>query len=216
MFSILMPIYNGIEFIHESVSSVLAQTCPDWELLVAINGHAQNSTVFQIAQTYEKADPRIKVFDFFQIRGKSNALNALVPHCSYDHVALLDVDDIWHPAKLQTQAPFLRQYDVVGTHCMLFGDIHGALPDIPLGDISNFNFSLVNPIINSSSVIRKQWCHWNDNHIEDYDLWIRLRKRRCRFYNCPEVLVKHRIHKKSAFNSKGHTELVKELLLHHY
>jgi len=45
MISILMPIYNGIEFIEESVSSILNQTYDQWELIIGVNGHPENSPV---------------------------------------------------------------------------------------------------------------------------------------------------------------------------
>ena len=54
MISILIPIYNGIEFIEESVSSVLNQTYEQWELLIGINGHPENSDIYKIAKEYEK------------------------------------------------------------------------------------------------------------------------------------------------------------------
>jgi glycosyltransferase involved in cell wall biosynthesis len=54
MISILIPIYNGIEFIDDSVSSVLSQTYDNWELLLGVNGHPENSDVFQKAKEYEK------------------------------------------------------------------------------------------------------------------------------------------------------------------
>ena len=157
----------------------------------------------------------IKVFDFHQIKGKSNTLNEMIKHCKYDYVALLDVDDIWHDEKLTVQSQMLNHYDVIGSNCVWFGDRAGVVPVIPVEDISNFNFALVNPIINSSSIIRKELCHWNENGIEDYDLWIRLRKQNKRFYNCKAVLVKHRIHTASAFNSKGNDDLVPKLLKLH-
>ena len=47
MISILMPIYNGIEFINESVSSIILQTFGEWELIIGINGHPENSEVFK-------------------------------------------------------------------------------------------------------------------------------------------------------------------------
>ena len=50
MISILIPIYNGVEFIEESVSSVLNQTYDQWELLIGINGHSQDSEVYKIAK----------------------------------------------------------------------------------------------------------------------------------------------------------------------
>ena len=215
MISILIPIYNGIEFIEESVSSVLRQNYDNWELLIGVNGHPQNSETYLIAKEYEKKSTKIMVFDFHQIKGKSNTLNEMVTHCKYNFVALLDVDDIWHDEKLTVQSQMLNHYDVIGSNCVWFGDRAGVVPVIPVEDISNFNFALVNPIINSSSIIRKELCHWNENGIEDYDLWIRLRKQNKRFYNCKAVLVKHRIHTASAFNSKGNDDLVPKLLKLH-
>jgi glycosyltransferase involved in cell wall biosynthesis len=215
MISILIPIYNGIEFIDESVQSVLCQTYSNWELLIGINGHPENSVAFLKAKIYESVDKRIRVFDFHNIKGKSTTLNELLNHCKYNYVALLDVDDIWHYRKLEAQVPFLEYYDVVGSNCVWFGDVNGVVPSIPDKDISNFDFSKTNPIINSSSIIRKQLCYWNENGIEDYDLWIRLRKQNCRFYNCPQIFVKHRIHRESAFNSKGNNDKVPLLLKSH-
>jgi glycosyltransferase involved in cell wall biosynthesis len=268
MISILIPIYNGIEFINESVQSVILQSYTEWELLIGINGHPQNSFVFNIAKKYEKIDNRIKVYDFYTIKGKSNTLNELIKHSKYNYIALLDIDDIWHYKKLEIQSIFLPYFDIVGSNCVWFGNykdiapplslnisnynflkdnliislriiikklLHslfpsyfnisdtnllqfghykGIVPPIPLLNISNYDFVKVNPIINSSSVIKKELCYWNPKFdgVEDYDLWIRLRKQNKLFYNCPEIFVKHRIHKQSAFNAKGNNNKVNHLL----
>ena len=215
MISILMPIYNGIEFIEESVSSIINQTYDQWELIIGINGLPENSDVYKIAKEYEKRSDKIRVYDFYTIKGKSNTLNEMIKYCKYDYVALLDVDDIWHVKKLEIQSKILNNYDVIGSKCIWFGDRPGIVPVIPIEDISNFGFSTVNPIINSSCIIRKELCHWNENGIEDYDLWLRLRKLGKKFFNCKEILVKHRIHTASAFNAKGNDNKVDDLLVSH-
>jgi glycosyltransferase involved in cell wall biosynthesis len=212
MISILIPIYNGIEFINESVTSVLEQSFEDWELIIAINGHTQNSNQYQIAKEYESISDKIRVYDFYNVWGKAETLNSMIPYCKYDYVAILDVDDVWYDNKLQFQKELLGKYDVIGSQCVYFGDLEGIKPTIPLGDISQFDFTKVNPIINSSVVIRKELCCWIENGIEDYELWLRLRRDNKTFYNFNDVLVKHRIHKSSAFNSNGHLEKVQELL----
>jgi translation initiation factor IF-2 len=78
-----------------------------------------------------------------------------------------------------------------------------------------FDFFRINPIINSSCIIRKELCYWNHEWtgVEDYDLWLKLRKQEKTFYNCSELLVKHRIHKTSAFNANGNNNLVDDLKL---
>jgi hypothetical protein len=48
--------------------------------------------------------------------------------------------------------------------------------------------------------------------VEDYDLWLKLRSQKRRFYNCDQLLVKHRLHKASAFNANGNHKLVDALI----
>lgn len=213
MISILVPIYNGIEFIEESIGSILHQTFTDWEVIIGVNGHPENSTVYQIAKEYEKKSNKIRVFDFHTIKGKSNTLNEMLKYCNYDYVALLDVDDAWLPEKLMIQSKYMGEYDVIGTQCVYFGDKDNS-PFIPLGDISDYDFFSVNPVINSSSVIRKSLCFWDGKFdgVEDYNLWLTLRTQNKKFYNCPEVLVKHRIHTSSSFNAQGNNLKVEGLL----
>lgn len=212
--SILMPIYNGIEYIDESVTSVLEQTYDKWELIVGINGHPPDSLVYRMANQYAQVDPRIRVYDMGFTKGKSRALNQMIEYCSYDWIALLDVDDDWLPAKLEKQVPFLDRFDVVGTKCVYFGDLEGTVPRIPVGDISVFDFKQVNPVINSSSIIRKTLASWNPKYdgVEDYDLWIRLRRDNRQFYNMDEVMVRHRVHQTSAFNSQDQRSKLAEIL----
>jgi glycosyltransferase involved in cell wall biosynthesis len=193
------------------VSSIISQTLEEWELIIGINGHPPLSDVYLKAKQYELQNPKIRVLDLADIKGKSNALNVMIQYCNYNYVALLDVDDIWHPRKLEMQQYYLNVYDVIGTKCVYFGDIENVVPQIPEGDLASFDFFSVNPIINSSVLIRKELCRWVENGIEDYDMWLRLKKQGCNFYNLREVLVKHRIHKKSAFNAQGNHLKVDEL-----
>lgn len=213
MISILMPIYNGIEFIDDSVMSVLSQTYDKWELVIGVNGHPLMSNVFLTAKKYEEIDTRIKVYDMYDIKGKSNALNKMLEYTNYNYIAILDVDDIWYNKKIEIQIHYIINYDVVGTYCEYFGEQTG-IPYIPGGSLETFNFGRLNPIINSSAIIRKDLCYWDSKWwgIEDYDLWLRLHKLNKKLYNVPIVLVKHRIHKQSAFNAKGNNNDVKTLL----
>lgn len=211
MISILMPIYNGIEFIGESVPTILYQTYKEWELIIGINGHPKDSDVYKEAKKWEKKDERIKVFDFYEIKGKAEALNEMIKYCKYDWVSLLDVDDKWLPKKLEAQERFMYYNDVIGTQCKYFGDLN-TIPNIPLGDLSTFNFFNFNPIINSSCLLKKELCNWDGSlNLEDYDLWLKLWKEGKKFYNVNEIQVLHRIHNDSAFNAKGNNLKVNDL-----
>ena len=195
--SILMPVYNGLEFIQDSISSVKQQTYTNWDLIIGINGHPVNSEVYKIAKQYECEN--IKVIDISETKGISTTLNEMLKYSKANYIALLDVDDIWLPNKLQSQIPFITKgFDVIGTICKYFGD-KDCYPSIPVGNISKFNFLIVNPIINSSAIIKKELCYWNYIYdgVQDYDLWLRLWKQNKTFYNVEECHVLHRCHSNS-------------------
>jgi glycosyltransferase involved in cell wall biosynthesis len=81
MISILMPIYNGIEFISDSIISIINQSFGEWELIIGVNGHSPMSQVYLTAKEYELMFKKIRVFDLSDINGKSNALNVMVQYC---------------------------------------------------------------------------------------------------------------------------------------
>jgi hypothetical protein len=206
--SVLIPIYNGVEFLRESLASIESQTFEDYEVLIGINGWPANSDVFQMAKAIVAASEDVRVLDLPDAKGKSAALNAMVKEARGSWIALLDVDDLWHPKKLEIQMQHKDSADVVGTAGAYFGE-RGGQPFIPLGDISDEDFWRVNPLLNSSVVLRKELAAWNPENriLEDYELWLRLRytprSTPLRFWNCPEVLLKHRVHKESYFNNNN-------------
>ena len=213
MISILIPIYNGIEFLNEAIESVLNQTFNEWEVIIGVNGHPPNSDVFKTAKTFES--DKVNVFDLMNVKGKPNALNKMLEYCNYNWISLLDVDDKWLPDKLEMQIPYMKDFDIIGTRCKYF-EGGNVSPPLPVGDISTFNFFLVNPIINSSCLLKKELCYWDpkNNFLNDYDLWLLLRKQNKKFFNVNKICVLHRIHAESAFNNSN-SKYVKSLLLKH-
>jgi teichuronic acid biosynthesis glycosyltransferase TuaG len=212
LISIFMALYNGVEFLEESLYSILKQSYTNWELIIGINGHPNDSLVIikindivkKVTNEYDdNVKQKIRII-YYNTQGKPATLNKMIEDCNGEYIAILDVDDYWLPKKLEKQIPFLFNYDVIGTQCRYFGRYFHS-PNIPFGDLTNYDFiSNGNPIINSSSLIRKELCKWNENemHFDDYDLWLELSKNNKKFYNINEILCMHRIHSESAFNSK--------------
>jgi len=122
--SILMPIYTGVEFLKDSISSILSQTYENWELTIGVYGYPKFGKVYQsvlniVSSINDTQRKKITVIDLYPIKNKSNALHDILtcytsPHSS--HIALLDVHDIWEPNKLLIQLPYLGHFDVVGTN----------------------------------------------------------------------------------------------------
>lgn len=206
MISILIPVYNGIEFIQECISSVKNQSFTDWEVIIGINGHPPKSLVYLIAKQF--ASDKIHVYDLPEYNNKCDTMNRLITLAKYDWIATLDVDDIWLPNKLLHQVHFMDKYDVIGTNMKYFGDWNHTTK-IPLGDISKFDFISVNPVVSSSALIKKELCQWfykpyaTYSILIDYSLWLKLWKQGRKFYNVPSIEVLHRIHSTSAHNTKN-------------
>ena len=57
--TIVMPAYRAERYIGEAVASVLAQTCPDWELLVVVDASPDESAA--AAEKAAAEDPRVRI-----------------------------------------------------------------------------------------------------------------------------------------------------------
>lgn len=57
--SLVTPVYNGAEHLHESIESVLAQTYQNWEYLIVDN--CSTDRTLEIAQSYAARDSRIQI-----------------------------------------------------------------------------------------------------------------------------------------------------------
>jgi len=226
--SILTTVYNGWEFLEECAKSIYCQKSEydgvevQWEWLIGINGHGVGGGPAMVAAAAAARGPHTRVKNLSQVRGRVEALEELRTHCSpkSEWIAILDCDDVWAPDKLILQAITLSKasaaapIDVIGTFCEYFGE-RGGGPTLPGGWIPFERIVQSNPIINSSVLIRRELATWEDRcGLEDYDLWLRLAKGGKRFFNIPHVLVRHRIHSDSAFNS-GEKQRLPELLAFH-
>ena len=205
--SVIIPLYNGVEYLEECVRSVIAQTFTDWEILIGINGHGYDGgEVATIAREIAALDSRIKVFiQPPPLKGKIESSHGLVLKSRADWICMLDCDDKWEPTKLEKQIEasktVAKNAAVIGSFCHYFGDLTGIVP-VPAGLIHPSQLEKGNPVVNSSAMIQREYCMWKDEDLEDYSLWMNISLQGKDLYNVPELLAWHRIHKTSAFNSK--------------
>ena len=50
--SMIIPVYNGANYLREAIDSALAQTCPDCEVLVINDGSTDNGATEAVALSY--------------------------------------------------------------------------------------------------------------------------------------------------------------------
>lgn len=210
MINVLMALHNGVEFLEQSFRSLKSQTISEWSLLIGINGHSQSSNIFTQVENVIQGNSRVLVLDLNEINGKSQALNRMAQVCSERWVAVLDVDDYWHPTKLERQVSFMRDYDVIGTLGTYCGDRSHQIP-VKSGEITLQDLRSVNMIINSSAILKREHAWWDPDFegVEDYDLWARLALKECKMYNVPQYLTWHRLHIRSSFNTQSFDDKIK-------
>ena len=87
-FSIIIPTYNRVAFLPKAIESVLAQTYPDWELIIVDDGSTDNT--HEVVSLY--TDERI-TYIYQENAERSAARNNGIVHAKGEYVCFLDSDD---------------------------------------------------------------------------------------------------------------------------
>jgi|LauGreDrversion4_2_1035121.scaffolds.fasta_scaffold18616_2 glycosyltransferase involved in cell wall biosynthesis len=99
--SVVIPTFNRVEQTRRAVQSVLAQTYPNFEVIVIDDGSDDPSALkASLAGLHDK---RIRFHELEINRGANYARNIGISLSSGNYVAFLDSDDEWLPNKLASQ-----------------------------------------------------------------------------------------------------------------
>jgi glycosyltransferase involved in cell wall biosynthesis len=109
--SLIMTVYNRERYVETAIKSVLAQTQPDFELLIWDDGSSDRS--LQIAYDYAHIDRRIRVFAA-KHRGRVQSLRQAHDQAQGTYVAWMDSDDWLAPTALAETEAILDQRPEVG------------------------------------------------------------------------------------------------------
>ena len=96
--SVIVPVYNVLPYLQESLDSLLVQTYPLMEILIIDDGSTDGSGA--VCDAYQEKDPRIHVIHQSN-KGLSAARNAGLDRMTGDLVAFLDSDDTFLPEMIR-------------------------------------------------------------------------------------------------------------------
>ena len=105
--SIIIPVYNGKNYMKEAIDSALAQTYQNIEIIVVNDGSTDNGATRKIAESYGN---KIKYFEK-ENGGVSTALNLAIEKMSGDYFSWLSHDDRYYKNKIESQIEYLKKYD---------------------------------------------------------------------------------------------------------
>ena len=106
--SVIIPTFNGAEFLGRALRSAFAQTYTDYEVVIADDGSTDDTR--ELLRPWE---PKI-VYAYQPHRGVSSARNLAISKATGEYLAYLDSDDMWYPDKLERNVAFLDQHPEYG------------------------------------------------------------------------------------------------------
>lgn len=199
LISVVMPVFNGANFLSQAIESILKQTNSNFEFIIIDDGSTDNSA--QIIQQFQKSDERI-VFISRENQGLSKSLNEGIDLASGVWIARMDADDISTLDRFEKQLAWLEQTgaDICGSWIECFGDVSSIIYRHPETDSGIkmgllFGSLLAHPtVIVKASIIKEIRYDDSWNKAEDYELWTRMALRGVKMTNFPQVLLRYRVH----------------------
>ncbi|MGL4880200.1 MAG: glycosyltransferase family 2 protein [Waterburya sp.] len=109
--TVVIPAYNAIRYLAETMDTVLSQTYQDFEVLI-VNDGSTDETPNWVNQLSEK-EPKVRMISQVN-KGLAAARNTGIKESEGEYIAILDADDLWEPTKLQKQVDCLDKNPKAG------------------------------------------------------------------------------------------------------
>ena len=204
MVSIVIPVYNGVNYMQEAIDSALAQTYENCEVIVVNDGSTDNTE--EVALSY---GDRIRYFKK-ENGGVASALNLAIQEMKGEYFSWLSHDDIYYPYKVERQikalceakdmrAPLYSGFDILW---MEEGKKTSLPPEYRFGKTERENglFSVLFGLIHGCSMLIHK-SHFErvgvfDESLitsQDYDMWFRIFRGQKIVY-VEEALITSRTH----------------------
>lgn len=206
--SIVIPVYNGSNYVEEAIKSAINQTYKNIEIIVVNDGSTDDGNTEKIAKKYKD---KIRYYSTKKNSGVATALNLAISKMNGQYFSWLSHDDVYYPYKISTQVEHLSYLD--NKHTIIYGEwdfidsqskfirsvkLHQTYS---IDKLNTPLYPLFRGIIHGCSLLIPKACFeqvglfdQNLKTTQDYDLWFKfLRKFPIHFV--PQPLLQSRIHK---------------------
>jgi glycosyltransferase involved in cell wall biosynthesis len=201
--SIILPVYNGQDYLSKSIESCLNQSYTNIELIIVNDCSTDNS--LEIAQKYAQIDHRVKVINNKENKKLPASLNIGHREANGNFLTWTSHDNLYANDAINSMYNSIidNNVDIVYSNYFLInskGDIVGEQ------NLSNFENIFFGNVIGACFLYKKDVflrnTGYNENFflIEDYDFWLRSTKHST-FFNLNAYLYFYRVHDNSLTNS---------------
>jgi glycosyltransferase involved in cell wall biosynthesis len=208
--SVILPVYNSVKYLRESVESLAGQTFRDFEVIIVDDGCYDGSE--RLIDVYSKV-PNIRVIKHVNNLGLGESLNDGLSAAAGEYIAIQHADDISLPERLEKEVTYLDSHpeiSLVGTWTQYI-DADGVpkkkdgwwlrqvkrVPDNP--EVIAKKLLEMNCLIHSSVMFRKSVTgtvgFYDESMVpaEDWDYWLRISEKHS-IGIIREVLTRYRHH----------------------
>jgi len=117
--SIVIPVYNGSNYLNQAINSALAQTYENIEVLIIDDGSTDGGLTANVAKAYGN---RIRYYRK-ENGGVATALNMGIQMMKGDYFSWLSHDDMYTPDKIESEVTVIKEFGqcVVGCNILVVG-----------------------------------------------------------------------------------------------
>lgn len=197
------------DLFRQAVDSILAQSMPDLELLIALDDPG-NEELRHEAEGYAARDSRVRVTVNERNLGLAASLNRAVSCCSSKYVCRMDADDVALPDRIERQLAFIEAggYDLVGGGLDVTdgaGELLYHAQRLPQSPEAVRRALRWNNCVPHPSWLGRRWVFEQGYRqiplCEDYDLLIRTALAGGRMANVPGAVLRYRMGEESISRS---------------
>jgi glycosyltransferase involved in cell wall biosynthesis len=220
--SIVIPVYNGANYVAEAIDSALAQTYPNIEVVVVDDGSTDGGATRRVLESYGgRIRPVLKPNG-----GVATALNAGIANMRGQFFSWLSHDDAYRPDKVARQVRTAQRF---GQRCIVIGDFelmdsqgktyHSAslagnnlvarpLDSVFRGLINGCALLVPRDLFDEAGVFEPGL-----PTTQDYELWYRM-ARLVPFVHCPHSGVRQRVHELQGSRHASHLDEASRMFGH--
>lgn len=216
--NVIMSVYNeSLDFINESIDSVLNQTYKDFFFII-VNDNPERVELDGCLKSWKEKDRRIILLKNTVNLGLALSMNKAATYLNSDYLIRMDADDICYPSRFEKIVKFIEgnNYDLV---CSSFeyinenGEVIGVNKKIYSDDELRKYIHYDNVIHHPTTIFKTEIFNkvgkYNDFPCaQDYDLWCRFVKIGAKIHMLNDVLLRYRIQSNSTTSKKRFTQAV--------
>lgn len=203
-FSIIMPVYNAVNWLQDSIGSIVSQSYHNWELICVNDGSKDESRA--VMEQYASRDSRIKVLNQPNA-GASVARNNGLEAAKGNYVMFLDSDDFFDSQALAV----LSEVIAISNPDMIFMKLREIMPsgnftpskenayaEVTQCSIENIlKYATPYPTdkVYKTEIIQSEKLQFNPllTYTEDFHFWYRFAMASKKIVNISNALYNHRL-----------------------